>query len=412
MVTDVLDVWFDSGSTHSFVLRNKQKWPHLKFPASLYLEGSDQHRGWFHSSLLESCATNGHAPYEGVLTHGFTMDGDGKKMSKSLGNTVAPQDIIKQYGADILRLWVASSDYSEDLRLGKEIIQTTVDAYRKLRNTLRWLLGNLAHYEASDEVAFADMPELEQLMLHRLAQLDAQVRTAYKEYDYRRIVTLLTNFMNIELSAFYFDIRKDALYCDPISSIKRKASLTVLNHLYMCLTAWLAPILVFTMEEVWLERFPGEGSSVHLRQFPDVPTEWLNEDLAAKWTLIRAVRRVVTGALEVERREKRIGSSLEAAPKVFITDERYLTALAGEDLAEIAITSDIQVGNAEAPAGAFTLDDVSGIAVVPALAQGQRCARSWKVLPDVGSDPEFPDVSLRDAQALRERAAAGPEPLA
>jgi len=412
MVTDVLDVWFDSGSTHSFVLRNKQKWPHLKFPASLYLEGSDQHRGWFHSSLLESCATNGHAPYEGVLTHGFTMDGDGKKMSKSLGNTVAPQDIIKQYGADILRLWVASSDYSEDLRLGKEIIQTTVDAYRKLRNTLRWLLGNLAHYEASDEVAFADMPELEQLMLHRLAQLDAQVRTAYKEYDYRRIVTLLTNFMNIELSAFYFDIRKDALYCDPISSIKRKASLTVLNHLYMCLTAWLAPILVFTMEEVWLERFPGEGSSVHLRQFPDVPTEWLNEDLAAKWTLIRAVRRVVTGALEVERREKRIGSSLEAAPKVFITDERYLTALAGEDLAEIAITSDIQVGNAEAPAGAFTLDDVSGIAVVPALAQGQRCARSWKVLPDVGSDPEFPDVSLRDAQALRERAAAGLEPLA
>ena len=407
MVTDVLDVWFDSGSTHSFVLRNKQKWPHLKFPASLYLEGSDQHRGWFHSSLLESCATNGHAPYEGVLTHGFTMDGDGKKMSKSLGNTVAPQDIIKQYGADILRLWVASSDYSEDLRLGKEIIQTTVDAYRKLRNTLRWLLGNLAHYEASDEVAFADMPELEQLMLHRLAQLDAQVRTAYKEYDYRRVVTLLTNFMNIELSAFYFDIRKDALYCDPISSIKRKASLTVLNHLYMCLTAWLAPILVFTMEEVWLERFPGEGSSVHLRQFPEVPGEWLNDELAAKWTLIRAVRRVVTGALEVELREKRIGSSLEAAPKVFITDERYLTALAGQDLADIAITSDIEVGSSAAPAGAFTLDDVAGIAVVPALALGQRCARSWKVLPDVGSDPEFPDVSPRDAQALRERAAAG-----
>ena len=389
------------------MLRNKQKWPHLKFPASLYLEGSDQHRGWFHSSLLESCATNGHAPYEGVLTHGFTMDGDGKKMSKSLGNTVAPQDIIKQYGADILRLWVASSDYSEDLRLGKEIIQTTVDAYRKLRNTLRWLLGNLAHYEASDEVAFADMPELEQLMLHRLAQLDAQVRTAYKEYDYRRVVTLLTNFMNIELSAFYFDIRKDALYCDPISSIKRKASLTVLNHLYMCLTAWLAPILVFTMEEVWLERFPGEGSSVHLRQFPEVPGEWLNDELAAKWTLIRAVRRVVTGALEVERREKRIGSSLEAAPKVFITDERYLTALAGQDLADIAITSDIEVGSSAAPAGAFTLDDVAGIAVVPALALGQRCARSWKVLPDVGSDPEFPDVSPRDAQALRERAAAG-----
>lgn len=407
MVRDVLDVWFDSGSTHAFVLRNKQKWPHLKFPASMYLEGSDQHRGWFHSSLLESCAVNGHAPYESVLTHGFTMDGEGRKMSKSLGNTVAPQDIIKQYGADILRLWVASSDYAEDLRLGKEIIQTTVDSYRKLRNTLRWLLGNIAHYQPSDEVAFADMPELEQLMLHRLARLDEQVRGAYKEYDYRRVVTLLGNFMNIELSAFYFDIRKDTLYCDPISSIRRKAALTVLNHLFDCLTAWLAPILVFTMEEVWLERHPEAGSSVHLRLFPEVPGEWLNDALADKWQKIRTVRRVVTGALEIERREKRIGSSLEAAPKVFITDEELLTALAGEDLAEIAITSAIEIGNAEAPAEAFRLDDVPGVAVVPALAQGNRCARSWKILPEVGSDPDYPDVTLRDAQALRERAAAG-----
>ncbi|MEO8686583.1 MAG: class I tRNA ligase family protein, partial [Devosia sp.] len=280
MVTDILDVWFDSGTTHSWVLRNKQKWPYLKFPASMYLEGSDQHRGWFHSSLLESCATNGYAPYASVLTHGFTMDGEGRKMSKSLGNTVAPQDIIKQYGADILRLWVASADYSEDLRLGKEIIQTTTDSYRKLRNTLRWLLGNLAHYQPRDVVEFADMPELEQLILHRLAQLDEQVRGAYKDYDYRRIVSLLTNFMNIELSAFYFDIRKDALYCDPISSIKRRSSLTVLNHLFDCLTAWLAPILVFTMEEVWLERHPGADSSVHLRLFPEVPAEWLNDGLA------------------------------------------------------------------------------------------------------------------------------------
>src|SRR5690606_37622768 len=210
------------------------------------------------------------------------------------------------------------------------------DSYRKLRNTLRWLLGNLAHYQPSDEVHFEDMPELEQLILHRLAQLDEQVRTAYKEYDYRKIVTLLTNFMNIELSAFYFDIRKDALYCDPISSVKRRSALTVLNQLFDCLTAWLAPILVFTMEEVWLERHPEAGSSVHLRLFPDVPRDWRNDDLAAKWTLIRAVRRVVTGALEVERRETRIGSSLEAAPRVFIADDRYLTALKGQDLAEIA----------------------------------------------------------------------------
>jgi isoleucyl-tRNA synthetase len=407
MIRDVLDVWFDSGTTHAWVLRNKQKWPHLKFPASMYLEGSDQHRGWFHSSLLESCATNGYAPYESVLTHGFTMDGEGRKMSKSLGNTVAPQDIIKQYGADILRLWVASTDYQEDQRLGKEVIQTTVDSYRKLRNTLRWLLGNLAHYDAKDAVDAKDMPELEQVILHRLAQLDTQVRGAYKEYDYRKVVTLLTNFMNIELSAFYFDVRKDALYCEPISSIKRKSALTVLNHLFDCLTAWLAPILVFTMEEVWLERHPGEGSSVHLRLFPEVPTDWLNDDLAAKWQLIRTVRRVVTGSLEIERREKRIGSSLEAAPKVFITDERYLTALQGQDLAEIAITSAISVENTQGPADAFHLDDVAGIAVMPALAQGKRCARSWRVLPEVGTDPDYPDVSPRDAQALRERAAAG-----
>lgn len=407
MVTDVLDVWFDSGTTHSWVLRNKQKWPHLKFPASMYLEGSDQHRGWFHSSLLESCATNGHAPYETVLTHGFTMDGEGRKMSKSLGNTVAPQDIIKQFGADILRLWVASADYSEDLRLGKEIIQTTVDSYRKLRNTLRWLLGNLAHYQPSDAVDFRDMPELEQLILHRLAQLDGQVRGALDEYDFRKVITLLSNFMNIELSAFYFDIRKDTLYCDPISSVKRKASLTVLNHLFDCLTAWLAPMLVFTMEEVWLERHPEAGSSVHLRQFPQVPSEWLNDELAAKWQLIRAVRRVVTGALEIERREKRIGSSLEAAPKVYINDARFFVALHEQDLAEIAITSGVEIIQNAGPSDAFTLDDVPGVAVVFAPAQGKRCARSWKVLPEVGADPDYPDVSPRDAQALRERAAAG-----
>ena len=403
-VMDILDVWFDSGSTHTFTLEDR---PDLKWPADVYLEGSDQHRGWFHSSLLESCATNGHAPYDSVLTHGFTMDGEGRKMSKSLGNTVAPQDIIKQFGADILRLWVASSDYSEDLRLGKEIIQTTVDSYRKLRNTLRWLLGNLAHFQKDDIVDPKDMPELERLMLHRLAQLDTGVRAAYDEYDYRKVVTLLTNFMNIELSAFYFDVRKDTLYCDPISSIKRRSALTVLDHLFNALTAWLAPILVFTMEECWLERHPEEGSSVHLRQFPDIPQDWLNTELAAKWQLIRAVRRVVTGALEIERREKRIGSSLEAAPKVYIADARYVVALEGQDLAEIAITSAIDIKQNEGPGEAFRLEDVPGVSVLPALAEGTRCARSWKVLPEVGSDPDYPDVSPRDAQALRERAAAG-----
>ncbi|MFD1944432.1 isoleucine--tRNA ligase [Paradevosia shaoguanensis] len=406
-IDDILDVWFESGTTHSWVLRNRQKWPDLQFPASMYLEGSDQHRGWFHSSLLESCATNGFAPYASVLTHGFTMDGEGRKMSKSLGNTVAPQEIIKQYGADILRLWVASADYSEDLRLGKEIIQTTVDAYRKLRNSLRWLLGNLAHYKPEEDVPFFEMPELERLVLHRLSELDTLVREAYQEFDYKRVVFALSNFMNIELSAFYFDIRKDALYCDPISSVRRRASLTVLNHLYECLTAWLAPILPFTMEEVWLERFPGDTSSVHLRQFPKIPADWGNAELEARWDKIKAVRRVVTGALEIERRNKVIGSSLEAAPKVFVSDEALLAALKDQDFAEIAITSSIEVIGGDGPADAFRLDEVAGVAVVPALASGKRCARSWKILPEVGSEADYPDLSPRDAQAMRERAAAG-----
>ena len=406
-VRDILDVWFDSGTTHSWVLRNKQKWPYLSFPASMYLEGSDQHRGWFHSSLLESCATNGYAPYASVLTHGFTLDGEGKKMSKSLGNTVAPQDIIKQYGADILRLWVAQSDYSEDLRIGKEIIQTTVDSYRKLRNTLRWLLGNLAHYRPEEAVRFEEMPELERLILHRLVQIDATVREAYAEFDYKRVVAVLSNFMNIELSAFYFDIRKDALYCDPISSVRRRSALTVLDTLYSCLTAWLAPILAFTMEEAWLERNPGARSSVHLRTFPDVPSAWKNDALAAKWEKIREVRRVVTGALEIERRAKVIGSSLEAAPTVFIDSPDLREVLSEVDFAEIAITSQISIVEGEGPETAFRLEDVSGVAVVFAPASGQRCARSWKILPEVGSDPDYPDLSPRDAQAMRERAAAG-----
>ena len=406
-IDDILDVWFESGTTHSWVLRNKQKWPGLKFPASMYLEGSDQHRGWFHSSLLESCATNGFAPYESVLTHGFTMDGDGRKMSKSLGNVVAPQDVIKQYGADILRLWVAAGDYAEDQRLGKEIIGTTVDSYRKLRNTMRWLIGNLAHYRPEDEVPASEMPELERLILHRLQRLDEQVRDAYAQYDYKRIVAALSQFMNVDLSAFYFDVRKDALYCDPISSVKRRACLTVLDRVFDCLTAWLAPILVFTMEECWLERHPGETESVHLRMFPEVPADWRNDKLHERWQKIRQVRRVVTGALEIERREKRIGSSLEAAPQVYVARPELLEALEGYDFAEVCITSDIDVREGEAPANAFRLEEVAGVAVVPALAQGTRCARSWKILPTVGSDPEYPDLTPRDAQAMRERKAAG-----
>ncbi|WP_346907899.1 isoleucine--tRNA ligase [uncultured Roseibium sp.] len=409
MVTDILDVWFDSGSTHAFCLEKREDlMPKRKGLGGddyvLYLEGSDQHRGWFHSSLLEGCGTRGHAPYDAVLTHGFTMAEDGRKMSKSLGNQVFPQDVIKQYGADILRLWVASSDYAEDQRIGPEILKTSIDSYRKLRNTLRWMLGSLGH-ATGEEVAHADMPELERLMLHRLAELDDLVRKAYWDFDYKRIFHHLFTFMTVELSAFYFDIRKDALYCDAASSVRRKASLYVIDKLFNCLVTWMAPMLPFTMEETWMSRH-GDDACVHLEQFPAVPADWRDEALAAKWAKIRTVRRVITGALEVERREKRIGSSLEAHPVVHVTDPDLMAALEGKDMADIAITSQLTLSADPAPAGAFALDDTPGVAVVPGLAEGRKCARSWKILPEVGSDPDYPDVTLRDAAALREWDAA------
>ncbi|THV23276.1 isoleucine--tRNA ligase [Peteryoungia ipomoeae] len=400
MVTDILDVWFDSGSTHTFTLEDR---PDLKWPADVYLEGSDQHRGWFHSSLLESCATRGRAPYNAVVTHGFTMAEDGRKMSKSLGNTVTPQDVMKESGADILRLWVMNTDYWEDQRLGKTIIQTNIDAYRKIRNTVRWMLGTLAH-DHGDEIAYADLPELEKLMLHRLAELDQIVRKGYDEFDFKRIVRALSDFANVELSAFYFDIRKDTLYCDAPSSLKRRSALFVIRKLFDCLVLWFAPMMPFTTEEAWLSRDPS-AESVHLEQFPEIPVDWSNEAVAEKWKAVRTVRRAVTGALEVERKEKRIGSSLEAAPVVHIADSDLIKALEGLDFAEICITSDIKVVAGEGPAEAFRLDDGTKVAVEPKLAEGQKCARSWKITRDVGSDPDYPDVSARDAQALRELAA-------
>ncbi len=401
-VRDILDVWFDSGSTHAFCLEER---PDLKWPADLYLEGSDQHRGWFHSSLLESCGTRGRAPYDAVLTHGFVMAEDGRKMSKSLGNVVTPQEVIKNSGADILRLWVVSSDYSEDLRIGPEILKTSVDAYRKYRNTLRWMLGTLAH-DQGETTPVADMPELEQLMLHRLHELDALVRGGYDEFEFRKITKALMDFMVVELSAFYFDIRKDSLYCDAPSSAKRKASIEVVRHLFNCLIKWTAPLLPFTTEEAWTERYP-DRMSIHLEQFPDVPSEWRNDGLAEKWKKVKTVRRVVTGALELERAAKRIGSSLEAAPFVHITDRDLLDAVARLDMAEISITSGLSISDMDGPQAAFRLDDVSGVAVVSASAGGKKCARSWRYTDDIGLDAVFPDVSARDAAALHELRALG-----
>jgi isoleucyl-tRNA synthetase len=398
-VDDILDVWFESGCTHAFVLEQRAD---LKWPASLYLEGSDQHRGWFQSSLLESCGTRGRAPYEAVVTHGFVVGEDGRKMSKSLGNVVAPQDVIRQSGAEILRLWAMSSDYTEDLRVGPDIIKANIDSYRRLRNTLRFLLGNLAHYEPHRAVPRGDMPELERYMLHRLTELDRLVREGYDSFNFKHIFHALLNFCVNDLSAFYFDIRKDALYCDPYDSLARRSALTVLDRIFSALTAWLAPMLCFTMEEAWLNRYPQPKASVHLQEFPKIPSDWRDDTLAEKWRKLRAVRRVVTGALEIERKSGRIGSSLEAAPQIFIADDDLREALKGVDLAEIAITSGMSMKQGPAPEAAFRLDEVPGVAIVFAPARGRKCARSWKILPEVGSDPEFPELTLRDAEAVRQ----------
>ena len=410
-VDDICDVWFDSGSTHAFVLEDQKHFPSLagikrKHDGGpdqvMYLEGSDQHRGWFHSSLLESSGTRGVAPFDVVLTHGFVLDEQGRKMSKSTGNVVAPQDVMKQSGADILRMWVCASDYADDLRIGPEILKTTIETYRKLRNTIRWMLGSLAHFHEEDRIAPETMPELERLMLHRLIELDELVRKAYAEFDYKRIFAALSHFMTTDLSAFYFDVRKDALYCDPISSRTRKAALTVIDKLFRCTVTWLAPMLCFTTEEAWIERMRSDDASVHLEPFPTIPAAWRNDKLAEKWRKVRLVRRVVTGALEIERAGKRLGSSLEADPFVYVSDPDLFAAMVDIDLAEVCITSAATLVEGEGPADAFRMPEIAGVAVVTKLAQGTKCARSWKISPAVGSDPQHPDVTPRDAQALRE----------
>jgi isoleucyl-tRNA synthetase len=310
--------------------------------------------------------------------------------------------VISESGADILRLWVASVDYSDDQRIGPEILKSVTDNYRKLRNTLRWMLGSLAHFKEIERVPRRERPELERYMLHRLAEIAAGVTEAYAEFDYKKVVALITSFMINDLSAFYFDIRKDTLYCDPPSSIARKSALATIGEIFERVVIWLAPILAFTCEEAWLSRYPSEDGSVHTQVFPQTPADWRDDTLAAKWRTIRNVRRTVTGALELERAAKRIGSSLEAAPVVYIEDGRTRVALEGIDFAEICITSGIEIRAGKGSADAFRLDEVAGVAVVPERAKGRKCARSWKISPLVGSDPEYPDVTPRDAQALRE----------
>ncbi|WP_170441451.1 isoleucine--tRNA ligase [Ruegeria arenilitoris] len=381
-VFDVLDVWFDSGSTHAFVLRDREDGTDDGI-ADVYMEGTDQHRGWFHSSMLQACGTIGRAPYRNVVTHGFTLDEKGNKMSKSLGNTIVPEEVVKQYGADILRLWVAQTDYTADQRIGPEILKGVADSYRRLRNTMRFMLGSLADFTEADRIDPAEMPRLERWVLSRLAELDEQVRKGYAAFDFQGVFSAVFNFATVDLSAFYFDVRKDALYCDG-DTPRRRAARTVLDILFHRLTTWLAPILVFTMEEVWLERFPGEDGSVHLVDFPDTPADWRDTGLEANMAKIRRVRRAVTAALEVQRRDKVIGSSLEAAPIVHVEDAETRDLLATFDVDDLCITSGLTVTADPAPAEAFRLPEIEGVCVVFEKAEGAKCQRCWKILPDVG----------------------------
>jgi isoleucyl-tRNA synthetase len=386
-VRDIVDVWFESGSTHAFTLEARG----LPWPADLYVEGSDQHRGWFQSSLLEAVGTRGRAPFKAILSHGFTLDEQGRKMSKSLGNTLAPQKISDEYGADILRLWVMNTDITEDQRIGKEILKQQAELYRRIRNTLRWLLGSLAGFTEAERVPEAHMPELERLMLHRLAELDARLRRAAETYDWAGIIPELHGFCATDLSAFYFDVRKDSLYCDRPDSPRRRAVRSVLDHVHRCLCLWLAPTLVFTAEEAWTARF-GEAESVHAQQFPAIPAAWRDDALAEKWRRIRDIRGSITAALEQGRRDKLFGSSLQAVVELPLADDAR-GLLAAEHWAELAIVSGVTITSA-------TVLDGTAAPVGIGLAPGSKCARCWRVLPEVGQAAAHPTLCLRCDDAV------------
>lgn len=394
-VYDILDVWFDSGSTHAFVLENREE---LSSPADMYLEGSDQHRGWFQSSLLESCGTRGHAPYKTVLTHGFVLDENGRKMSKSLGNTILPQDITKKVGAEILRLWAVNSDYVEDVRIGQETLKHQQDIYRRLRNTLRYLLGALEGFSEKEKVPYEQMPELEQWVLHQVFTFNQAFKTAGETHDYQKFFTDLHTFCAVDLSAYYFDIRKDALYCDAPDSQKRRAARTVFDILFNHLVCWLSPVLCFTAEEAYLSRWGDDREvSLSLETLPKALEKWENQELAKRFEQVREVRKVITGALELQRNEGLIGSSLQAKVVVYDPDSQFLTDI---DWAEQAIISQIDVVNSPLPRDAFTLPEYTNIGVVIEKAIGEKCERCWQILPDVGENTTYKEVCNRCADAV------------
>ena len=400
-VRDIIDVWFESGSTQGFVLENR---PDLYRPADLYLEGSDQHRGWFQSSLLVGCGTRGDAPFKAVLTHGFILDEKGYKMSKSTGNVTSPNALMEKYGADVMRLWVAGSDYTEDIKFGENILSGHVDIYRRVRNTFCYLLGSVTGFTHADRLAYKDLGDFDKWVLHRLYEIDATVRQCIAEFDFLKLSTVVHNFCARDLSAFYFDVCKDTLYCEALDSQKRKAVLTVLDHVFNHLVHWLSPILVYTTEEAWLSykglTLEDTKESIHLSVMPVAPKEWENAGLAKTWEQIAAARSVVTGALEIKRAEKQIGASLEAAPKVYVADTALAGVLQSIGFADVCITSGVEVTAGAAPKDAFTLQGVEGIAVVFGKAEGEKCGRCWKYTTDVGKDAKHPGACARCASVL------------
>ncbi|MAJ23630.1 MAG: isoleucine--tRNA ligase [Candidatus Pelagibacter sp. TMED64] len=376
--TDIVEVWFDSGSTHSYVLEKRKD---LMWPASMYLEGSDQHRGWFHSSLLESCGTRGKAPFKSILTHGFVVDGKGLKMSKSTGNVIAPEEVLKKYGADILRTWVAASDYSEDLKLDHSILEQHAESYRKIRNTFRFLLGNLNDKKNNltlDSKEINEWPELEKFMLHKVFLLNKNYEMYFKEYNFHKLYKELVNFCSLELSAFYFDIRKDTLYCDSISSTKRKACINLLGLILDMLLKWFAPILSFTTEEIFQIINTDKKSSIHLQTFPKIPKNWKNDKLNEKWESFKKIKKVVNAAIEVKRTNKEIGSSLETDVQVYL-DDNYLKIVKDLNLSENFITSKAEVKKLNNKDDFFKLDDIENVKVFVKKADGEKCPRCWKI---------------------------------
>ena len=379
---DIVEVWFDSGSTHTFVLEKRKD---LKWPASMYLEGSDQHRGWFHSSLLESCGTRKRAPYESVLSHGFVVDGKGLKMSKSTGNVISPNDILHKYGADILRVWASASDYAEDLRIDFNILDQHAESYRKIRNTFRFLLGNLQDKKTDLDFTNLDIsnwPELEIYMLHQIYELDKKIKNYFKEYSFHKLYKELLQFCSQDLSAFYFDIRKDALYCEPVNSKIRKASIKFLNITLDILLRWFAPIISFTTEEIYKIIYNNE-KSIHLENFSTIPEKWLNKSLGNKWNQLKLVRQVCNVAIEVKRTNKELGSSLEADLEIFL-DKKYLDLVKNIDLSEFCITSKAkaQILNGQKDLELFKLENIQGIGVLVKKAVGNKCPRCWKIFEE------------------------------